>query len=363
MIGRLDWKSRRAVSVWLLACAGLVYAVLIVGGVTRLTHSGLSIVQWQPLAGVVPPWSDQAWSELFERYRATPEFRLVNAGMALEGFKRIFWWEYAHRLMGRLAGVAFFVPLLWFVGARRVTGRLAWGLATIFALGAVQGALGWYMVASGLNSDPHVSALLLAAHLGLALLLLGAMLWTALNLWCGTDPRRRVPLLAGATLLMVFVMAMSGGLVAGSRAGYVFNTFPLMNGSLAPPDLMRLDPWYENFLHNPSSIQFLHRAIAWILIALVPALWIRVRRSTSVPQARLASNWMLTAFAVQISLGIATLLTVVAWPLAAAHQAVAVLLYASALWTAHALGFDPVKAGSHGGIPMKLASVNDRQSA
>jgi heme a synthase len=330
--------SQRGVALWLFACAGLVYAILLVGGITRLTRSGLSIVEWQPLLGALPPLSDQAWARLFDQYRATPEFRLVNFDVTLEGFKRIFWWEYAHRLMGRLTGLAFLLPLLWFVWSRRVSRGLAWRLVAIFALGGAQGALGWYMVASGLVDDPRVSPFRLTAHLALALLLIGAMLWTAWSLWSAPVGRRRVPGLAAATVAVVFVMAMTGGLVAGTHAGYAYNTFPLMVGTIVPPDLMRISPWYLNFVYNLATVQFVHRAVAWTLIVLVPALWWWVRRSRPAPQARVESNLMLAALALQVTLGVATLLSVVALPLAAAHQAGAVLLYSASLWTAYALG-------------------------
>ncbi len=304
---------------------------------TRVRDISRRRVQWQPLIGALPPLSDHAWARLFDQYRATPEFKLVNFDITLEGFKRIFWWEYAHRLLGRLAGLAFLLPLLWFIRSRLVSRRLAWRLAAIFVLGGLQGALGWYMVASGLVNDPRVSPFRLAAHLGLALLIIGATLWIAWGLWSPPAGRRSVPGLAASTVAVVFVMAMTGALVAGTRAGFAYNTFPLMGGTIVPPDLMRISPWYLNFVDNLATVQFVHRAIAWTLIALVPALWWWIRRAVPAPQARVESNLMLAALALQVALGVATLLSVVALPLAAAHQAGAVLLYAASLWTAYAL--------------------------
>jgi cytochrome c oxidase assembly protein subunit 15 len=344
--------SKRAVAIWLIGCAALVYAVLIVGGITRLTHSGLSIVEWQPLIGALPPMSDHAWAALFEKYRATPEYKLLNSDMTLVAFKQIFWWEYSHRLMGRLVGLVLLLPLLWFIRSGAVSGRLAWRLAVIFALGAMQGALGWYMVASGLVDNPRVSPLRLAAHLGLALLIIGALLWTAWDLWSAPARRRRVPGVAAATVAVVFLMALTGALVAGTKAGFAFNTFPLMDGSVAPPGLMQMSPWYLNFVQNVATIQFVHRAIAWTLVALVPTLWWWIRRSVPAPTARVESNLMLAALALQVALGISTLLSIVALPLAAAHQAGAVLLYAACLWTAHALTIERltvprVESGPH----------------
>jgi cytochrome c oxidase assembly protein subunit 15 len=202
----------------------------------------------------------------------------------------------------------------------------------------LQGALGWYMVASGLVDDPRVSPFRLTAHLALALLIIGAILWTAWDLWSAPAARQRVPGPARLAVAVVFLMAMTGGMVAGTRAGFAYNTFPLMGGSIVPPDLMRLSPWYLNFAYNPATVQFVHRAIAWTLLALVPALWWWIRRAVPAPQARLQSNLMLAALVLQVTLGIATLLSVVALPLAAAHQAGAVLLYAATLWTAWTLG-------------------------
>lgn len=340
-MGTIEHKLRRAVSLWLFACAALVYCVLVVGGVTRLTHSGLSIAEWQPLVGVVPPLSDHDWALLFEKYRATPEYRLVTSGITLAGFRHIFWWEYVHRLLARLVGFAFLLPLLWFAWSGKVSTKLGWRLAVLFVLGGLQGALGWYMVASGLINNPRVSPLRLAGHLGLALLIIGAMLWTAWDVRASAEQHRRMPVLAGATVALVYLMAIAGALVAGTRAGFAYNTFPLMNGALVPEGLLRVSPWYFNFVDNITTIQFTHRAIAWTLIALVPALWWWIRRSVPAPAARVESNWMLAALVLQVALGISTLLSGVALPLAAAHQAGAVLLFAAVLWTAHALTLEP----------------------
>lgn len=329
---------RRALAGWLMACAGCVLAVLVVGGITRLTHSGLSIVQWQPLVGAVPPMSSAAWSALFDQYRATPEFRLVHPDMNLAQFQHIFWWEYAHRLLARVAGLVFGLPLLWFVVTRRVDRTLAWRLAAIFALGALQGALGWYMVASGLVDDPRVSPLRLGAHLGLALLLIGALSWSAWELWSVPPRRGRPPVPAALAVVAVFVMALSGALVAGTRAGFANNTFPRMEGVWVPPDLLALHPWYRNLLDNLVTVQFVHRAMALVVVACVALLWWWARRPAGQragtgPAVRL----LLLALGLQLALGIATLLSTVALPLAAAHQCGAVLLFGAALWNAFVL--------------------------
>ena len=342
LAGRAPASAGRAVAFWLLACAVLIAAMVVVGGVTRLTHSGLSIAEWQPLVGTVPPLSESDWQALFEKYRATPEYKLVNQGMSLDEFKGIFWLEYVHRLLGRVIGIAFLVPLLWFWWAGRVDRRLGWKLVGIFALGALQGAVGWYMVASGLVDEPRVSHLRLATHLGLAFLILGAMLWVAFALIFPrrVDGGRAAPgdaRLAGIMAALVFLQVLAGALVAGIRAGKAYNTFPLMNGHLVPPETLSLDPWWLNFFNNMATVQLDHRLLAWLLLAGVTWLWLRVRRSDAGPRARRGASLLLGLVVVQFALGVATLLLVVPVPLAAAHQGVATLVFAAALYTAHAL--------------------------
>jgi len=332
-------RDDRGVAAWLLVCCALVFAMVVVGGITRLTHSGLSIVEWQPIVGTAPPLDDAAWQEAFGKYQRTPEFRTVNPGMDLAGFKSIFWWEYAHRLLGRLIGAAFLLPLLWFAARGRIGRALTWRLAAIFALGGLQGALGWYMVQSGLVDDPRVSQYRLAAHLGLALLIYAAMLWIALDLlFPRTDaPPKGLRRLALALAALVFAMALSGALVAGIRAGLAYNTFPLMGGHLVPPGMLVLEPWYLNFFANVATVQFDHRAIAWLLAFLVPWFWLRVRRAAPSRRATLAADLLLGALVLQIALGVSTLLLVVPVALAAAHQAGAMLVFTAALLAAHAL--------------------------
>lgn len=333
-------SSDRQVAAWLLLCCALVFAMVMVGGVTRLTHSGLSIVEWQPIAGAVPPLDDAQWQEVFGKYRQTPEFRRVNPDMGLAEFKRIFWWEYFHRLLGRLIGAAFLLPLLWLALRGRITRALLPKLAGIFVLGGLQGALGWYMVESGLVADPRVSQLRLAAHLGFAFLIYAAMLWIALDLLlprAGRADSGKLRRAAAALLLLVFVMVLSGALVAGTHAGLEYNTFPLMNGRVVPSGLFAMEPWYRNFFDNLGTVQFDHRLIAWLLAFLVPWLWLRVRRAAAPRRARLAADLLLGALALQITLGISTLLLVVPVPLAAAHQAGALLVFTAALFLFHSL--------------------------
>src|SRR6266568_71389 len=331
----------RAVAYWLLACCTLVLAMVVVGGITRLTHSGLSIVEWQPIVGTVPPLGERQWQEAFAKYKQTPEYRLVNSSMGLDGFKRIFWWEYVHRLLGRLIGAAFLLPFLWFALRGRPARALAPPLIAIFAFGAAQGALGWYMVQSGLVDDPRVSPYRLTAHLGIAFLVYGAMLWIALDLLFPRAPRAEAPRglrrFAFALAALIFVMALSGGLVAGIRAGLAYNTFPLMNGRVVPREIFAINPWYLNFFSNMATVQLDHRLIAWVLAFLVPWFWLRVRRAPVPGRARLGAQLLLGALALQITLGIATLLLAVPVPLAASHQAGALLVFSAALFVAHSL--------------------------
>ena len=334
-------KAPRAIAAWLLACCTLVFAMVVVGGVTRLTHSGLSIVEWQPIVGTLPPLTDAQWQEAFAKYQMTPEFRLVNHAMDVDAFKGIFWWEYFHRLLGRAIGLVFLLPLAWFALRRRVPAGLGLQLGAIFVLGGLQGAMGWYMVQSGLVDDPRVSHFRLTAHLGLALAIFAAMFWIALSL---LRPRARTgdadPALrraADALAVLVFAMALTGGLVAGIRAGFAYNTFPSMNGHVVPPEILMLEPWWRNFFYNMATVQFDHRLLAWVLALFVPMLWWRVVTSDAPRSVRIGAHVLFAMLVVQIAFGIATLLLRVPVPLAAAHQAGAVLLFAAALNVAHAL--------------------------
>jgi cytochrome c oxidase assembly protein subunit 15 len=332
--------DRGAIAAWLLACCALVFAMVVVGGITRLTHSGLSIVEWQPIVGALPPLDDNAWQETFRKYQETPQFRQVNPDMDLAGFKRIFWWEYVHRLLGRLIGAAFLAPLLWFAARGRISRELTWKLAGIFVLGGLQGAMGWYMVQSGLVDDPRVSQYRLAAHLALALAIYAAMLWIALGLLfprATVAPPRALRRFAVCLVALVFAMALSGAFVAGIRAGLAYNTFPLMNGHLVPPGIFMIEPWYLNFFNNIATVQFDHRVIAWLLAILVPWFWVRVRRAPVPPRARIAADLLLAALGLQIALGITTLLNTVPIPLAAAHQAGALLVLTAAVLALHSL--------------------------
>jgi len=355
----MDSASERRIVAWLLACCALIFLMVVVGGVTRLTHSGLSMTEWQPLIGAVPPLNDGQWNDVFERYRQTPEYLKVNRGMTLAEFKGIFWWEYFHRLLGRSIGAAFLLPLLYFLARRKIDASLGRKFALIFVLGGLQGGLGWYMVQSGLIDDPHVSPYRLTAHLGLAFLIYAAILASALQLRAPVQAERdarfrRLRLFAAALASLIFVMALSGGMVAGTRAGFVYNTFPLMDGHWVPVGVLAIQPWYLNFLENIPTIQFDHRLIALLLALLVPTLWFSIRRLCPSARVRFFSTLLLGALVLQISLGIATLVQGVPVALAASHQAGALLLFTAALLLHHELGRVPAGPGVSGKRPARV---------
>lgn len=330
---------QKPIAIWLFICCALVFAMVVVGGVTRLTGSGLSIVEWQPLIGTIPPLSQEDWEVLLEKYRQIPQYEEVNKGMTLDEFKGIFWWEYFHRLLGRAIGIVYFIPFIYFVIRKQVNRLLGLKLLGIFALGGLQGLMGWYMVMSGLVDNIYVSQYRLTAHLGLAFVIYAAMFWVATGLLSSENSLQRdratlqnLRRFSLSITTLIFIMVLSGGLVAGIHAGLAYNTFPLMDGYLIPTDLFVLEPWYRNFFENMATVQFDHRMIAWLLVFLVPLFWFKARKYSLSSSERLACHLLLMMLAVQISLGIATLLLVVPVPLAAAHQAGAMLLFTAALW-------------------------------
>ena len=335
-------SARPQVAAWLLLCCALVFAMVVVGGVTRLTRSGLSIVEWQPILGTLPPMNVAQWQETFSKYQLTPEYLKVNHAMTLDEFKGIFWWEYFHRLLGRMIGMVFLLPLLWFWWRGRIDRPLALRLAGVFVLGGLQGAMGWYMVKSGLVDDPRVSQYRLTAHLAIAFAIYAAMLWTALGLLypgaeAASPKQKRLSRFSWVITATLAYMVITGGFVAGIRAGFAYNTFPLMNGHLVPPEIFMIEPWYLNFFNNMATVQFDHRLGAWLLAFLVPWFWLQTRREAHSARTNVATTLLLGLLALQITLGIATLLLVMPIPLAAAHQGGAVLLLSAALMVNHAL--------------------------
>lgn len=338
----MDRSARRQVATWLFICAAMVFATLVVGGVTRLTHSGLSIVEWQPIVGTIPPLNLAEWEETFDKYKKTPEYEKVNHQMSLDEFKGIFWWEYFHRVLGRTIGMVFLFPFLYFLWRRKVDKPLVPKLIGIFILGGLQGAMGWYMVKSGLVDDPRVSQYRLTAHLSLAFVIFIAMVWVALGILnerVATVSESVAKLRRAGFWLAVltFYMVVTGGFVAGIRAGKAYNTFPLMNGHVVPPEIFMIEPWYLNFFNNMATTQFDHRLGAWILAFLVPWLWWKVRNAPVVPRARLAASVLLLALAAQIALGITTLLLAVPVGFGAAHQGGAMVVFGLVLWLNHEL--------------------------
>ena len=338
---------RRQVAAWLFICAAMVFATLIVGGVTRLTHSGLSIVEWQPIVGTIPPLNQSEWEATFDKYKLTPEFEEINHQMSLDEFKVIFYWEYWHRNLGRLIGIAFFFPFCYFLWRRALDRPLALKLAGIFILGGMQGAMGWYMVKSGLVDDPRVSQYRLTAHLSLAFVIFIAQMWVALGLLKTrategfTAPVRSLQKFGVGLVGLLAYMIVSGGFVAGIRAGKAYNTFPLMNGHFIPPEIFDIEPWYLNFFNNMATVQFDHRLGAWLITFLVPWFWWRMRAENVAAHvssaARLASNAMLVVVACQIALGIFTVLHAVPVALGASHQAGSMVVMAVLLWLNHEL--------------------------
>lgn len=332
----------RQVASWLIFCAAIILGMILLGGVTRLTGSGLSMVEWRPLMGVIPPLSEQAWQETFEKYQQYPEYQKVNRGMTVDGFKSIFMFEYLHRLLGRLIGVIFLLPMLYFAFSRRIRPGLMPKLFVLFLLGGCQGLLGWYMVKSGMVDNPRVSQYRLTAHLGVAVAIYAYMLWLAFDLLFA----RPVP--GGAQsrpygrwslwlVLLVYLMILSGGLVAGTRAGFAYSTWPLMGDSFIPRGLYAGTPAWLDMFEDITTVQFNHRMFAYLLVLLISGFATLVYRSAPGGHGRLAAALLLLAMVLQVGLGISTLLLHVPVPLAAAHQGGAMVLLTATLFCSHVL--------------------------
>lgn len=324
-----------AVRFWLYAVAALIFAMVVVGGATRLTGSGLSITEWQPIMGVIPPLSQADWQEAFQKYQKILQYKILNQAMSLSEFKEIYWWEWSHRFLGRFIGIAFLVPFLLFWLQGSLPRVLIPKLSGIFVLGGLQGVLGWYMVTSGLAGRVSVSQYRLAAHLGLAVVVMAAILWAAFDLKRGQPkPPTRAPFgvrgLAIALASLLYVQILAGAFVAGLGAGMAYNTWPLMDGAFIPNGLDMLQPWYVNLFENVLTVQFDHRMLAYAIAVmalmgalLTPAPW------------RMTALLVLAAVTGQVVLGILTLLTQVQIGFALAHQAGAILVFAVALYHLH----------------------------
>ncbi len=325
----------RALRLWLGAVAALIIAMILVGGATRLTDSGLSITEWQPILGAIPPLGEADWQKAFAAYQTIPEYTELKHGMSLDEFKSIYWWEWAHRFLGRLIGVAFFVPFVMFWFAGYIPRALLPRLIGLFLLGGLQGAVGWYMVKSGLVHRTDVSQYRLAAHFGIALVILGYTLWLLFGLGArapAASRSRSTAWVAALVLALIFVQMLAGALVAGLDAGMGFNTWPLINGALVPTGLGEASPWYLNLSENPLTVQFDHRMLGYavVLAALGQVAWLAVKAA---PQMLIGSALVLALFAVlQVTLGVWTLLLAVPITLGLAHQAGAIALFAAALY-------------------------------
>ncbi len=335
----------RQVATWLLFCAAVILGMIVLGGVTRLTNSGLSMVEWKPLVGIIPPLSEPAWQEMFDKYRQFPEYQKVNRGMSLEAFKSIFMYEYLHRVLGRLIGLLFFIPLVYFAARGRIRQGLLPKLVLLFFLGGCQGLLGWYMVKSGLVDNPRVSQYRLTAHLGLAVAIYAYMLWLAFDLlFRGRAVTGSRPFAGSSRVLvgLVYLMILSGGLVAGIRAGFAYSTWPLMGDTFIPRGLYAGTPAWLDMFEDITTVQFNHRMFAYLLVVFIAVFATLVYRSGQGGRARLAMTLLLVTLAVQVMLGISTLLLHVPVALAAAHQCVAMLLLAAALFASHVLVRQPL---------------------
>lgn len=350
-------RRQHAIRLWLYAVAALIFAIVLVGGATRLTESGLSIVEWKPVTGTLPPMSAAAWQAEFDKYKTIPQFRERNSAMTLSEFKTIFWWEWAHRLMGRLIGAAFLLPFLWFLAKGWVGQGLRWRLWTIFALGALQGAVGWWMVASGLTERLEVSQYRLATHLILACIIFAAVVWTAgrLSARPTIDVPPRIRLAAIALLALAFVQIYLGALVAGLRAGLIYNTWPLIDGSFIP-DASRLaheTPLWRNFFENALTVQFSHRIVAYVLWALAMLYALDVAATLRRGPALTMALTLAAAVTIQATLGVLTLLHQAPIALALLHQAMAILVLAMSVVQVGRLAVKPTNIAIHASAPSR----------
>jgi len=332
-------KHRQGVAWWLFGVSAMVLGMIALGGLTRLTESGLSMVDWKPLMGVIPPIGEAAWMEKFNQYKAFPEYQKVNAGMTLAEFQYIFYFEYGHRVLGRLIGMAFGLPALYYGVRGAFSPSFHNKVIVLFFLGGLQGLVGWWMVKSGLVDRPDVSHYRLTTHLGLAVFLYIALLWTAFRHARGQvsyDWSQGAKWTAGL-LGMVYTTLLSGGLVAGLNAGAQYNTFPLMGGKWIPDGLFIRQPWFSNLTENLVTVQFNHRYLAITTATLIIGFVLRKWSVVSTPRQKYALIAMLVAVLLQVSLGISTLLTAAWVPLASMHQVGAVLLISSLIWATHEL--------------------------
>jgi len=348
-------NSDKNIALWLFICCGIILVIIVLGGVTRLTESGLSITEWKPVTGILPPLNQEEWGVVFDNYKQSPEYKMLNFGMTLEEFKKIYYMEWAHRIAGRLIGLAFSIPLLFFFSKGWIKGKLLIQCIGLLSLGGLQGALGWYMVKSGLdasnfkenNSVPRVSQYRLAAHLANAVVLYSSMFWMGMKL-LNPIPYPKLYSISGISFLqrlsvvttgLVFITALSGAFVAGLDAGLVYNTFPLMANQIIPEGLLKLKPTWKNFFENDTTVQFDHRLLGistFVSSSFLYFLFLKKRKEMP-KKVQIALHSLFCMTLLQVTLGITTLLTYVPVPLAASHQAGAMSLLTIALWATQEL--------------------------
>jgi heme a synthase len=337
---------------WLIFVALLVFAMVVVGGITRLTESGLSITEWKPISGTLPPLTDADWADAFAKYQATPEYQQINNGMSMAAFKFIFFWEYIHRLLGRVIGIAFALPLIWFAVRGAIPKGYGWRLVALLALGGLQGTIGWWMVASGLTERTDVSHYRLATHLLTALFILGGLVWTALDLKRHPAPPARMTGFGAGVAGVLFIQLLFGAYTAGLNAGQVANTWPLMNGAVVPDGIDWSGGLYNTVTNDPFLIHFIHRWWAWVAVVALVLLARRVKKSEN----RAASIAIHSAFGIMVILGIATVMSGVNIVLAVLHQAVGAIVVATTAWGLHSIGRSASLATIDAGISIPVSN-------
>lgn len=339
-MNEIQQRNNRQIAGWLLICAAVILSMILLGGVTRLTNSGLSMVEWKPLMGVIPPLTQEDWQETFAKYQQYPEYQKVNHGMTVDEFKSIFMYEYLHRVLGRSIGVLFLIPFLYFYVTKKIPSGLTPKLIVMFILGGCQGLLGWYMVKSGLVDNPRVSQYRLTAHFGAAVIIYGYILWVAFGLREAVNGRLYPQLLKVSSWVLsglIFLMMLSGALVAGTRAGFAYPTFPLMGDSFIPEGLYTMTPGWLSAFEDITTIQFNHRMFAYLLVILISLFAAMSLRQNLSNPLRKGIYALFGLMVVQVSLGISTLLLHVPVAIAAAHQGVAVLLLTASLYISHSV--------------------------
>lgn len=330
-------KDKRAVIIWLLSGCFLIYAMVVIGGITRLTHSGLSMVEWKPITGALPPMNQTDWQSLFEKYQASPEYKVINTQFTVEEFKSIFWWEYIHRLIGRIIGIVFFLPFVYFLLRKKLSAPVIKSCIWILILGGFQGVLGWYMVKSGLVKNPHVSHYRLAAHLLSAFMVFGFTFWLAMDLYFNRggeqkNPNRKLFNFGILLFITVIIQIGYGAFTAGLKAGYAYNTYPKMNDDWLPVKDLYLEPFWKNFLEVGAGVQFIHRWLAAIVVCLVGYLWWKSKDKNLLPMQKLSVNLLIYCVSIQFLLGLFTLLYAVPVTLGVLHQTGAFFLFSSCLF-------------------------------